>query len=70
MKKLCTFDKLMAKYKEKKAHSENRPLKKRESTPPKHEDKKAKRLVVSQVAAPVQPVVAPRVSCWGPPIAP
>jgi len=29
MKKLCTFDKLMAKYKEKKADSENRPLKKK-----------------------------------------
>jgi hypothetical protein len=42
----------MAKYKQEK-DSENRPLKKRESTPPKREDDKVKQLVVMQPAAPV-----------------
>jgi hypothetical protein len=42
----CTFDRLMAKYRQDKADSQNRPLKKRESTPPKREDDKIKQLVV------------------------
>jgi hypothetical protein len=65
----CTFDRLMAKYKQEKADSQNRPLKKRESAPPKREDKKNKQLAVMQPAAPIQKV-APRVSHWGPPIPP
>jgi hypothetical protein len=59
----------MAKYKQEKANSQNRPLKKRESTPPKREDKKNKQLVVMQPAAPIQKV-NPRVYHWGPPIPP
>jgi hypothetical protein len=59
----------MTKYKQEKANSENRPLKKRESTLPKREDDKVKQLAVMQPAAPVQRV-APHVSHWGPPIPP
>jgi hypothetical protein len=59
----------MAKYKQEKANSQNRPLKKRESTPPKREDKKNKQLAVMQPATPIQKV-APRVSRWGPLILP
>lgn len=70
VKKPCTFDRPMAKYKEQKADFKNQPLKTRESTPLRLEDKKTKQLVVSQVAAPVQKGVAPRVSRWGPPISP
>jgi hypothetical protein len=65
----CTFDRLMAKYKQEKADSQNRPLKKRESTPPKREDKKNKQLAVMQPTTPIQNV-APHVSRWGPPIPP
>jgi hypothetical protein len=68
MKKQCTFDRLMTKYKQQKADSQNRPLKK-ESTPPKQEDDKSKQLAVVQPAAPPQRI-APRVSRWGPPISP
>jgi hypothetical protein len=60
MKKQCTFDRLMAKYKQQKANSKNWPLKK-ESTPPKREDDKSKQLAMMQLAAPPQRV-APRVS--------
>jgi hypothetical protein len=59
----------MAKYKQEKAGSENWPLKKRESTPPKREDDKVKQLAVMQPAALVQRV-APHVSHWGAPIPP
>ena len=69
VKKQCTFDRLMAKYKQQKADSQNRPFKKRESTPPKREDDKIKQLAVVQPTAPFQRVV-PRVSRWGPPIPP
>jgi hypothetical protein len=65
----CTFDRLMSKYKQQKADSKNRPLKKRESTPPKREDDKTKLLTVMQLAAPTQRV-APRVSRWGSPTPP
>jgi hypothetical protein len=56
----------MAKYNQEKANSENRPLKK-ESTPPKQEDDKVKKLAVMQQVALIQKVT-PRVSRWGPPI--
>ena len=59
----------MTKYKQQKADSQNRPLKKKESTPPKREDDKSKQLAVVQPATPPQRV-APRVSHWGPPIPP
>lgn len=68
-KPLCTFDRLMAKYKNQKADSQNRPMKKRESTPPKREDEKNKQLAMTPPAAPPQ-ITHPRVSCWGPPIPP
>ncbi|CAD6336677.1 unnamed protein product [Miscanthus lutarioriparius] len=60
---------LMTKYKQQKVDSQNWPLKKRESTPPKREDDKFKQLVVAQPATPPQRD-APRVSRWGPPIPP
>ena len=69
VKKQCTFDRLMAKYKQQKADFQNRPFKKRESTPPKREEDKIKQLAVVQPTAPFQRVV-PRVSRWGPPIPP
>ncbi|CAD6267748.1 unnamed protein product [Miscanthus lutarioriparius] len=59
----------MAKYKQQKADSQNRPFKKRESTLPKREEDKIKQLAVVQPTAPSQRVV-PRVSHWGPPIPP
>jgi hypothetical protein len=52
----------MSKYKQQKADSKNRPLKK-ESTPPKRKDDKTKQLVVMQPVAPAQRV-APHVSRW------
>ena len=52
VKKQCTFDRLMAKYKQQKADSQNRPFKKRESTPSKREDDKIKQLAVVQPTAP------------------
>jgi hypothetical protein len=57
----CTFDRLMAKYKQEKVDFKNRPLKKRESTPPKREDDKVNQLAMKQLAALVQRV-APHVS--------
>jgi hypothetical protein len=59
----------MAKYKQEKVDSQNRLLKKRESTPPKREDKKIKQLTVMQPTASIQKV-AIHVSRWGPPIPP
>jgi hypothetical protein len=59
----------MTKYTQQNADSQNWPLKKRESTPPKREDDKSKQLVVVQpVASPQR--VAPLVSRWGPLILP
>ena len=68
MKKQCNFDRLMSKYKQQKANSENRSLKKGEPIPAKQDDK-FKQLVVAQAAAPPQRV-PPRVSCWGPLVSP
>ena len=61
MKKQCTFDRLMAKYKQQKADSQDGLFKKRESTLPKWEDDKIKQLAVVQPTALSQRVV-PRVS--------
>ena len=52
MKRQCTFDGLMSKYKQQKVNSMNRPLKK-EPTPPKQEDQ-SKKIMVSQVVPPLQ----------------
>ncbi|CAD6266680.1 unnamed protein product [Miscanthus lutarioriparius] len=57
VKKQCTFYRLMAKYKQQKDDSQNRPFKKRESTPPKREGDKIKKLAV------IPPPFTPQ---WGP----
>ena len=70
MKKQCTFDRLMTKYKQQKDDSQNQPLKKRESTLPKWEDDKIKQLAVVQPTAPSHRVVprflagVPRFYLW------
>ena len=69
VKRQCTFDRLMAKYKKEKANSMNRRFKKREPSLPKQDDR-SKQMVVAQVTVLVQQRVAPHVSSWGPLVLP
>jgi hypothetical protein len=57
----CTFDKLIDKYKKEKANSLNRPLKKRERSPPKQDESKQIMLALT----PNQQGKSPHVSHWG-----
>ena len=70
IKPLCEFDRLLAKYKKEKADSKNQPTKKRESTPPKRDEGRNKRVAMTPSESSSLQVTHPRMTHWGPPIAP